>query len=451
MTFREYIALRESKDHLINKLNMTPEQKERVIGLFRKYPHLESKIDWNRKDLTFEDFKPLLSNEGKSKTQAKKKGLKGLKEGKDYVVIDKTPEFTAYQPLTYLGSVTLASNRVPPAKGSGAQWCIAQHDTPVYWNKYTLYDGVKFVIVCTPETKFALVKYPEDKGGERECYSFEDSFMKVPPEFDYLLDKDLKDYPPLDVEDYVRTGMFTKEKDGSYSVLDSDKSLELIMNSVLNQLVQDGKFFIKFNRWVGDFICPTGILKSLEGCPKRVEGDFTCNYNDIEDLEGAPEYVEGSFNCSSNKLKSLKGCPREIGGGFFCTDNPLLVSLKGGPQKVGLSYVCSYNTLSNLEGAPSRIRRDFDCSYNSHLSNLQGSPEYVDGDFYCDNCGLESLEGSPETVRGSFFCEYNNLTSLEGFPDYVGGNFYLSYNDPDLNEPQYKISRPKGLEGGLII
>ena len=51
----------EKKDHLIKRIpDLTDDQKEQIINLFNKNPHLESKIDWNKlNSLTFNDFKPL--------------------------------------------------------------------------------------------------------------------------------------------------------------------------------------------------------------------------------------------------------------------------------------------------------------------------------------------------------------------------------------------------------
>ena len=119
-------SLKENKNHLIDKLNLTPNQKEEIKAFFTKHPSYENKIDWNNKSLSYKDFESLLALDGKSKTQAKKYGLVGLMDGKDYVDFGETdiPELGSchlYQPLTYLGSKTLASNAVAPVKKNGAQ------------------------------------------------------------------------------------------------------------------------------------------------------------------------------------------------------------------------------------------------------------------------------------------------------------------------------------------
>lgn len=122
MNYRDFFQLFENKDRFIDKLDLTDDQKTRIKDFFRKYPNLESKIDWNRKNLTFEDFQALLVTEGKSKSQAKKVGLEGLIKGVDYKILEQGENYIAYQPLTYLGSKTIASNKVPPVKANGAAW-----------------------------------------------------------------------------------------------------------------------------------------------------------------------------------------------------------------------------------------------------------------------------------------------------------------------------------------
>ena len=174
----------ENKDHLIDKLNLTDSQKEELKAFFTKHPSYESKIDWNNKSLTYKDFEPLLALDGKSKTQAKKNGLAGLVEGKDYVDfgeadIEDLGRCHLYQPLSYKGSVTLASNKVPPVRDNGAKWCISYQKTDEYWHNYS-HEGIKFLFVFTTSTKYALTIYPETTNIGNEVYSFEDDNLGWP-------------------------------------------------------------------------------------------------------------------------------------------------------------------------------------------------------------------------------------------------------------------------------
>lgn len=162
------MRITEAKDHLINRLNLTQEQKDKLIALFRKYPNLESKIDWNNRNLKWEDFKSLLYDAGKSKSQALKKGIEGLKEGTDYRIVAETEEYIVYYPMTHLASKVLASDRVAPHKT--ARWCISTND-PSEWNQYTRDYGVDFFFFFGKDIdedgevlegeKFAIARYPE--------------------------------------------------------------------------------------------------------------------------------------------------------------------------------------------------------------------------------------------------------------------------------------------------
>lgn len=174
----QLIALLENKDHLIDRLDLTDEQKSKLKDFFRKYPNLESKIDWNRKDLKWKDFEPLLASEGKSKSQAKKYGISGLKEGIDYKLIwegsieaepfesafDRNPEInvTIYYPLTFLGSETLANPKVAP-EGITGKWCIAggnygPDNDDMYFKDYVK-KGYDFFFIFTDNAKFAMARF----------------------------------------------------------------------------------------------------------------------------------------------------------------------------------------------------------------------------------------------------------------------------------------------------
>lgn len=76
-----------------------------------------------------------------------------------------------YQPLSYLGSKTLASNKISPIKDAGAKWCIAYQKTSEYWDVYTN-KGIKFLFVFTRLTKYALTIYLESLHYDNEVIYF---------------------------------------------------------------------------------------------------------------------------------------------------------------------------------------------------------------------------------------------------------------------------------------
>ena len=376
---------RENKNHLIDKLNLTSEQKEEIKAFFLKHPSYESKIDWNNKSLQYKDFEPLLALDGKSKTQAKKYGLPGLIEGKDYVDFGEAalPELGKcyfYQPLTHRGSVVLASNKIPPVKGNGAKWCISMAKTTKYWSSYTS-RGIKFLFVFTKDTKYALTIYPKSLHYENEVYTFEDERIGWPswcnlPEIKNCI-ANLREIPGPSLAELLSKykGTLVKNPNGTIDKV-AEGSIDLF------DFIKDGHFLYQFNRWKGNFDCGYRALVSLEGAPREIAGYFDCSRNNLVSLKGAPREVGGDFNCSHNNLVSLKGAPREIEGDFDCC----------------------FNNLTSLEGAPVKVGGDFDCSYN-YLTSLKGAPEEVGGNFYCYDNHLTSLEGAPKEVGGAFICD----------------------------------------------
>lgn len=133
-SLNQLMAFLEKKDHLIDKLDLEDYQKERLKTFFQKHPGYESKIDWNNRNLQWEDFENLLDLDGKSKSQAKKTGIEGLIEDKDYKILAQNDHYIIYYPLTHLGSKVLASRKVAPY--SEGKWCISMNQD-TYWAQYT--------------------------------------------------------------------------------------------------------------------------------------------------------------------------------------------------------------------------------------------------------------------------------------------------------------------------
>ncbi len=416
-------SLKENKNHLIDRLNLTPNQKEELKGFFAKHPGYESKIDWNNKSLSYKDFEPILALDGKSKTQAKKYGLVGLVKDKDYVdfgeaFIEEFGYCHLYQPLSYKGSVTLASNKVPPVRDNGAKWCIAYQKTDEYWYNYTK-KGIKFLFAFTKYTKYALTIYPKNLNIGNEVYTFEDKNVGWPEwcNNSYILKciENLREIPRLSLEELLRKykGILIKNPDGTI-----DKATEGSID--LFDFIKDGHFLYQFNKWEGDFNCRKFNLTSLKGAPKIVEGYFDCRSNNLTSLKGGPEIVEDYFDCKYNKLASLKGAPQEVKG-FYCEHNNL-TSLEGCPKKVKI-FDCAGNQLTSLEGGPEEVTKNYECSYNK-LTSLKGVPKKIGGWFYCNNNQLSSFEEGPEYIGGGVMCCSNpklgTISSTKGIPSYIG-------------------------------
>ena len=398
MTLRETIKylskdlLCESVESTLKKQkNLTDEQRAYLVELFTKYPHLwngsllpSAKV--NKGELTYDDFKNIIAQAGKSKSAAKKTGIAGIAEGKDYIYLgegsnEKIGNYLMYQPLTYKGSKVLASNNVEPKKGNGARWCVAYQKSYEYWRNYSFENNCKFIYLMTKNTKYAIAVYP----GKVEVFTFEDKNIKYPSwcKNDEIIQKamkGLKEPQPIkdiNLEDYV-----VKNQDGTVSLSLIKKGIHLedgeydfvgkSIYDIIKSYIKNGRFTVKFKEWDTNFSCANTDLVSLEGCPAYVRGYFDCN------------------NCKN--LLSLKGAPQEVGGDFYCVGCHRLTSLEGAPKKVG---------------------GEFGCGFCNRLTSLKGAPQEVGGDFYCGNC--------------------NKLTSLEGAPKKVGGGIYFP-DCPNLNE-----------------
>lgn len=76
-----------------------------------------------------------------------------------------------------------------------------------------------------------------------------------------------------------------------------------------------------------------------------------------------------------------------------------------------------------------------ECGYNGgeitveKVISLTGSPNIVNGNFICENIGLNSLKGGPRIVHGDYNCKNNCLTSFIGVPEKIEGCFNFINNE----------------------
>lgn len=170
----------EDKARFIDRLDITDEQKEELKVFFKKHPNFEGKIDWNRKDLSYDDFKELLATEGNTKSSQRKYGLSGQAQiedlviGKDYEIVYKVPEegLVVYYPLNFKASEVLAKPSTPP-EGVTGKWCICGRNyspgtRDQHWKDYTR-RGIDFFFWFIEneyiKTKYAVARYPDKQIG----------------------------------------------------------------------------------------------------------------------------------------------------------------------------------------------------------------------------------------------------------------------------------------------
>ena len=443
--------LKEAKTNQLKKLlkngNITEEQFQIADEFFKKYSAFEKEIDWNRGlKITWDDLKAVIYKERNSESQVKKrirKGLEGFTEGKDYLVLEETDSYTAYQPFTWEASRMIASHYVEPSRNEegdldDADWCIAFQKCRNYWDDYNEMEA--FIYICgesIPTKKVAIAISDEDYNeslDEEFIYTTGSLYYNIWDSKDYsdtIEDSELLDKIP-NLYDLIKRAYKNWEKK-KFQLIYNPKTKRYdyegnLSNRVVSKYIKpnmDG-FTINFGVIKRSFDCSDLGLTSLKGAPTEVGGDFNCSNNILTSLKGAPQEVGGDFNCHWNRLTSLKGAPIEVGGDFLCHCNPNLHSLEGAPQKVGRDFSCTYNQLISLKGAPTEVGRDFIC-YDNLLTSLEGAPQTVGRNFYCLNNQLTSLKGAPQKVGGAFDCYNNpNLHSLDGIGE-VRGDIYKDF------------------------
>ena len=408
--------LKEAKTSQLKKLlkngNITEEQFQIADEFFKKYSAFENEIDWNRGlKITWDDLKAVIYKERNSESKTRKrirKGLEGFEEGKDYLVLEETDSYVAYQPFTWEASRMIASHYVEPSRNEegeieDANWCTAYQKDRDYWDDH---NGIEaFIYICGESipTKKVAVSISEE------------------------------DYDANDTEFLYSTGNL------NFNIWDFNDDNDTIEEDELLEVVPNLYDLIKkaYINWGNKYM--ENIISEFTLNPQTNRYDYEGNlYRDIlkgfvsDDKEGFTinfGKVTGNFDCSIIGLKSLKGAPTEVGGYFSCYNNQL-TSLKGAPHKVDGNFYCHNNQLTSLEGAPQEIGGDFSC-YKNQLTSLEGAPQEVGGSFYCYENQLTSLRGAPQTVGYWFDCRSNQLISLKGAPIEVGGNFDCRWN-PDL-------------------
>ena len=131
------LFLESSKDRFINKLNITDKEKQELKDFCDKYPQYASRINWQKRDLTWEDIKPILELPSQSKS-AKKRQAKNdpklLFQRGSFIIYKETENWLYVLPQSWEDAKFIDSSA---CGGEGAKWCIGWKDSPAYWKGYT--------------------------------------------------------------------------------------------------------------------------------------------------------------------------------------------------------------------------------------------------------------------------------------------------------------------------
>ena len=179
--------LREAKTNQLRKLlnngNITEEQFQIADEFFKKYSAFENEIDWNRGlKITWDDLKAVIYKERNSESKTKRKirkGLGGFTEGKDYLVLEETDSYTAYQPFTWEASRMIASRYVEPSRNEegrldDADWCTTYQKHNIFWTHHNEIEA--FIYICgesipTKKVAISISKEEYDANNTEFLYS----------------------------------------------------------------------------------------------------------------------------------------------------------------------------------------------------------------------------------------------------------------------------------------
>ena len=217
MKFEKLLQLLENKEHFIKKLkNLSDDEKKQIIDFYSSKNWnntLENMIDWTNKDLTFDDFKPVLNYVSKSGREkaVKQSGITGLKNGQDYLELKTDGTYQAYRPLNYEASKLIASNSIGGCEG---KWCTAYQKDNSYWKDYTKSNVLVYVIAGNQ--KYALL----------------------------VKKSDFSEYKVYNKEDYVYDGARWNDEQNTkfYTLSKNDK----LMIGKFNKLISDNEQLLKY-------------------------------------------------------------------------------------------------------------------------------------------------------------------------------------------------------------
>lgn len=410
----QLITLLESKDHLIDRLDLTDEQKEEIKGFFKKHPNYENKIDWNNKNLVYDDFKELLASEGTSRNQIKKYGISGkaqiedLKEGVDYDIVYQDDDCTCYNVKTFKGSEVLAKPTTPP-EGVQGKWCIAGRNyspgtRDQHWQSYTQDRNFYFIFTRTKKYAAYIKKNlffeakPKDFNPDQISVSGESTYSNLKGDvtetskFWYLagLGENLKPgYFTSTVPYYAPKFSYKKETSSENTVIPETE--EKLFNSkyltIFSQTDNQINWPEEFNKLIKPIMCwnltPGKIDLSLKEFKSQVEKKMSSPTVPIPPETEFVKYVSRDKYAQAYIGKDLtvySPCTDETGRYRLYFLPPEYIEING--PKVWKPENCNIylNCLSYKDGKPIQYSVEtLDLSTIAVNFKLNDSPVYING------------------------------------------------------------------------
>ncbi len=174
-TFRQLIF--EDKARFIRKnKNLSPQEQDEIIAFFDSHNHSEKKFTQKygtRGFVTFkyEEFTEWIEQSSDTNSQQKKKakkmrhrGIKGMKEGEDYVhVKTSNPYFTCYIPLNYKANQVIFSSHIGNCRHDG---CIGSSQAEKFYRLEAIKNEFVPVVVVGENSKDTVMIKPDNKSWE---------------------------------------------------------------------------------------------------------------------------------------------------------------------------------------------------------------------------------------------------------------------------------------------
>jgi hypothetical protein len=134
---KNYIPGTTNKARRIEKLDtLSREQKSKAIHFFSTHPNYEKYIDWNKKQIPYDNFEKIFFMADNSTKNIKRKSRDNpelLFKQYNCIIISQTKEFLIAVPLDWNCAVFFNSFN---CGGEGAMWCIGDKKTAFLWEDY---------------------------------------------------------------------------------------------------------------------------------------------------------------------------------------------------------------------------------------------------------------------------------------------------------------------------
>ena len=305
--FIEYLT--EDKSRFIKKnKNLTDAEKKEVIKWFKGHVHAEAKFLRDNGNnpkvfttMTYINFLEIKKESENTKSAKKRKmqklrhqGIKGLKEGEDYVRVPlKTKSFLAYVPLHSKAAQVIGSSNIGDCHG---QWCIANSQAATYYRTEAKRPGKVPIMVIGNNTKYTVMMNKDNRSWELWYATNNASEMTTKEGIEnFSIKKELTGSKQSALYDEIRHDIWVrKRKSDGVHIVELDEYEDAITD--YEHLISDSENFIaqwqEAEEYGRDYIINI-ITDTIEKYKERAEeamDDFKTDFEDAVSGGRASQY-----------------------------------------------------------------------------------------------------------------------------------------------------------------